>query len=162
MSGSLCDVRTGLSFTIAAGSRQRSHVQVRVRGTREQISLSQIRDFLFRRLLWPAGLRRRYSTRPQHETNPHSYKQTLIRTSWKTPSFLVEYCSYQATSRNTVHREHSFSYVFAETCIPRRCLTVDVRVRIILEYTFKYTSPTIRTARNHPRKKYKVTDRYAL
>jgi hypothetical protein len=31
MWGAFCDERTGLSFTIAAGSRQRSHSRVRVR-----------------------------------------------------------------------------------------------------------------------------------
>jgi hypothetical protein len=47
--GDLSDERTGLSFTIAVGPRQRSHS--RVRGTRDHILLSQIRDFPFRRLL---------------------------------------------------------------------------------------------------------------
>jgi hypothetical protein len=36
------------------------------RGTREHILLSQIRDFPFRRLLWLAGSRWRYSTPPPH------------------------------------------------------------------------------------------------
>jgi hypothetical protein len=33
-----------LSFTIAAGTRQRSHSQVRVRGTHNHILLCQVRD----------------------------------------------------------------------------------------------------------------------
>jgi hypothetical protein len=57
--GALSDERTGLSFTIAAGPRQRSHFRV-------YILLSQIRDFPFRRLLCLAGLRWRYSIPPPH------------------------------------------------------------------------------------------------
>jgi hypothetical protein len=53
--GALSDERTGLSFTIAVGPRQRSHL------------LSQIRDFPFHRLLRLAGSRWRYSTPPPHE-----------------------------------------------------------------------------------------------
>jgi hypothetical protein len=44
MWGVLSDERTGLSFTIASGPRQRSHFLVRVH---DHILLSQIRDFLF-------------------------------------------------------------------------------------------------------------------
>jgi hypothetical protein len=47
MWGVLSDKRTGLSFTIAPGPRQRSHFQVRVRGARDHILLSQIQDFAF-------------------------------------------------------------------------------------------------------------------
>jgi hypothetical protein len=42
--GRLSDDSTGLSFTIAASPRQRSHSRVRVRGTHDHILLSQIRD----------------------------------------------------------------------------------------------------------------------
>jgi hypothetical protein len=52
MWGALSDERTGLSFTIEAGPRQR------------HIFLSQIRDVLFRRLLRLAGLGWMYSTPP--------------------------------------------------------------------------------------------------
>jgi hypothetical protein len=48
MWGTLFEERTGMSFTIAAGPRQRSHFRVR--------------NFPFRRLLRLAGLRWRYST----------------------------------------------------------------------------------------------------
>jgi hypothetical protein len=61
MWGALSDERTGMSFTIAAGPRQRSHS-----GVRNHILLSQIRDYPFRRLLRLAGLRWRYSTLPPH------------------------------------------------------------------------------------------------
>jgi hypothetical protein len=57
MWGALSDERTGLSFRIAAGPRQRSHSRVR---------LSQIQDFPFRCLLRLAGLRWRYWTVPPH------------------------------------------------------------------------------------------------
>jgi hypothetical protein len=69
MWGALSDERTGLSFTIAAGPRQRNHSRVRVR---DHILLSQIRDFLFHRLLRLAGLRWRYSTPPPHESQSES------------------------------------------------------------------------------------------
>jgi hypothetical protein len=56
MWGALSDEKTGLSFTIADGARQRSHSR----------ALSQIRDFPLRRLLRLARLRWRYSTPPSH------------------------------------------------------------------------------------------------
>jgi hypothetical protein len=50
--GVISDERTGLSFTISAGPRQRSHSQVRVPWDRDHILvLSQNRDFPFRRLI---------------------------------------------------------------------------------------------------------------
>jgi hypothetical protein len=57
--GRLSDEGTGLSFTIAAGPRQRSH-------SRDRNLLSKIWNFPFRRLLRLAGLRWRYSTPPPH------------------------------------------------------------------------------------------------
>jgi hypothetical protein len=62
----LSDEKTGLSFVYAAGACQRSLSRVRVLGTRYHIILSQIWDFLFRRLLRLAGSRWRYSTPPPH------------------------------------------------------------------------------------------------
>jgi hypothetical protein len=66
MWGALSDKRTGLSFTIAAGARQRSLSLVRFPWDSRQILLSQIRDFPFRRLLRLAGSRWRYSIPPSH------------------------------------------------------------------------------------------------
>jgi hypothetical protein len=43
----LSDKRTGLSFTVAVDSRQRSHFGDRVPWTRDHLLLSQIRDFPF-------------------------------------------------------------------------------------------------------------------
>jgi hypothetical protein len=60
MRGALSDERTGLSFTIAAGPRQRSHFRVSVPWDSWPYF---IRDFAFRRLRL-AGLRCRYSTPP--------------------------------------------------------------------------------------------------
>jgi hypothetical protein len=53
MWSALSDDRTGLSFIVAAGSRQRSHSRVQVPW--DSWPLSQIRDFHFRRLLRLAG-----------------------------------------------------------------------------------------------------------
>jgi hypothetical protein len=60
MWGALSDKRTGLSFTIAPADIFGSDSH----GTRDHNLLSQIRDFLFCRLLLLAGLRWRYSTPP--------------------------------------------------------------------------------------------------
>jgi hypothetical protein len=57
MWGALSDERTGLSFTIAVGPRQRNLFGAKSRGTRDHILVSQIRDFPFRRVLRLAGLR---------------------------------------------------------------------------------------------------------
>jgi hypothetical protein len=58
--GRVCRMRLLLALASAVifGSKSR--------GTRDHILLSQIRDFPFRRLLRPAGLRWRYSTPPPH------------------------------------------------------------------------------------------------
>jgi hypothetical protein len=73
MWGALSDERTGLSFTTAPGPRQRSHFRIRVRGTRDQILLSQIRDFPFPRLLglvsYGGGIW------PRLHTGVHSYSR---------------------------------------------------------------------------------------
>jgi hypothetical protein len=66
MCGALSDERTGLSFTNAAGSRQRSHSQVRVPwDSQPNFTLSDSR-LPFRRLLRLSGLRWRYSKTPPH------------------------------------------------------------------------------------------------
>jgi hypothetical protein len=58
MWGALSDERTGLSFTLAAGPRQRSHSRVRVPwDSRPYFTVSDSRL---------AGLRWRYSTPPAH------------------------------------------------------------------------------------------------
>jgi hypothetical protein len=44
MRSAVSDERTGISFTTAAGPRQRSHSRVESRGTHDHILLSQIRD----------------------------------------------------------------------------------------------------------------------
>jgi hypothetical protein len=45
MGVALSDERTGLSFTNAAGSRQRSHSEVRAPRDDDHILLSQMRDY---------------------------------------------------------------------------------------------------------------------
>jgi hypothetical protein len=66
MCGALSDERMGLSFTIAAGPCQRSLLWSEPLWARDHILVSQIWDFLFRRLLRLAGSRWRYSTPPPH------------------------------------------------------------------------------------------------
>jgi hypothetical protein len=82
-----------LSFTIAAGPRQRSHSR--------NILLSQIRDFTFCRLLWLAGLRCRYSTLP-----PHGIELSLHFVPLTTP---LHHC--------TKHRFQQYLYC----CVLIRC-----------------------------------------
>jgi hypothetical protein len=66
MWSALSDERTGLSYIIAAGPRQRSNSLVRVPWDwRSYFTLSDS-SFPFRRLLGLAGLRWRYSTAPPH------------------------------------------------------------------------------------------------
>jgi hypothetical protein len=84
--------RTGLSFAIAAGARQRSHSRAGSRWTRDHILLSQIRDFPLRRLQRLAGLRWRYSTPP-----PHGILSTELDCSFLTP-------------RHEPHRKHPSSH----------------------------------------------------
>jgi hypothetical protein len=59
------------------------------RGTREHILLSQIQDFLLRRLLRPAGLGWRYSNPPPHESLNQSITCPLFipsgRTEYRSP-----------------------------------------------------------------------------
>jgi hypothetical protein len=72
MWGVLSDNRTGMWFTVAGGTRQRSHSRVRVPWESHHILLSQIRDFPFRRLLRLAVLQWRYSTPPPHGSTANS------------------------------------------------------------------------------------------
>jgi hypothetical protein len=62
----LSDERRGLSFTIVAGPRQRSHSRVRIQWDSWPILLSQIRNFPFCRLLRIAVLRWRWMNSSLH------------------------------------------------------------------------------------------------
>jgi hypothetical protein len=62
----LFDEKTELSFTIAAGPRQRSHSRVRVPWDSRPYFLFLILDFHFRPFIKLAGLRWRYSTPPPY------------------------------------------------------------------------------------------------
>jgi hypothetical protein len=72
----LSDERTGLQLLLSLASavilRSESHE------TRDHILLSQILDFPFRRLLWLAGIRWRYSAPPPHEINAFPSARPLI------------------------------------------------------------------------------------
>jgi hypothetical protein len=77
MWGALSDERTGLSSTIAAGPRRRSHSRVGVPwDSRPYFTVSDSR-LPFCRLLRLAGLRWRYSTPP-----PHGISQTSLLLIW--------------------------------------------------------------------------------
>jgi hypothetical protein len=62
--GALSNERKGLSYTIPAGPRQRSHYVAESHRTHGHILPSQIRDFPLRRLLRLARSRWKYSTPP--------------------------------------------------------------------------------------------------
>jgi hypothetical protein len=148
--GAISDERTGLSFVYAAGPRQRSL------GTRDHILLSQIWDFLFRRLLQLAGSRWRYLTPPPHgsplsvSSVSHPLKIILYRLEREHPvepfNFLLLLLVYSLPQNLTVKASVSVVmayyirvsdaavvsvFISAETetssnC--RRCLAMDDRV----------------------------------
>jgi hypothetical protein len=72
MGGALSDKRMGLSFTIAAGTSQRSHSLVRISWYSQPYFTVSVRDVPFRHLQQLAGLRWRYSTPPPHGRHPMS------------------------------------------------------------------------------------------
>jgi hypothetical protein len=81
------------------------------RGTRDNILLSQIRDFPFSRLLQLAGLRWRFSTPPPHGSSLYSFgidRITLSRNdSW---SSLYSLC--MDSTENTESNTHSLVACF--------------------------------------------------
>jgi hypothetical protein len=105
MWGALSDERTGL-FTIAAGPRQHSHSWVRVPlDSWLYFTVSDIRDFPFRRLLRLAGLRWRYSTPPP----------------------------YGVMSRSSLHGS-LYSYSLAVSVEDVCCMSVVTETRLILNW----------------------------
>jgi hypothetical protein len=138
MWGALSDERMGLSFTIAAGPRQRSHSRVQVPRDSWPILLSQIRDFPFRRLLRLVGLPWRYWTPPPHGTHTFSfYDWTTYIVSRK---IHIKHIRCPAVDICEPHRKHHFLYcissalhsngsypivasifVVAGMCLPSRC-----------------------------------------
>jgi hypothetical protein len=110
--GGVSDERACLSYTIAAGPRQRSHCQVRVPwDTRPYFTVSDLR-LPFRRLLRLAGLRWRYSTPPPHR---------ILSCKWITCPFMTR-CGPQT--------EHIFERFVCcnlrtpchgNACLPNRC-----------------------------------------
>jgi hypothetical protein len=91
------------------------------RGTREHISLSQILDFTFRRLLGLAGLRRRYSTSPPHGRRDQiSESESELLYDWRFTAnqFVLALSPLRLTARillqlNTFH--HSPYLIFSLT-----------------------------------------------
>jgi hypothetical protein len=117
--GALSDVRTGLSFIIAPGPRQRSHSRVRVpRDSQPYFTVSDSR-LPFRHLLRLAGLRWRYSTPP-----PHGIVRLLYECSFITPD--------EPTRDH--HRQQfvywSVSPVVTGMSLPNRCLAMDYSASI--------------------------------
>jgi hypothetical protein len=79
-------------------------------GTRDHILLSQIWDFPFRRLLWLAGLRWRYSTPPPHGYHCLTGSTDCLQdnssawTPWKTLRMCVySFIAWQWTSYCSIH-----------------------------------------------------------
>jgi hypothetical protein len=118
MWGALSDERTGLSFKIAAGLSSAVNLWSESRRTCDNILLSQIWDFPFRRLLRLAGLRWRYSTPP-----PQGICRTLLynhfaRTTQKTACWLVRCLAMDVLLLR--------AYACAGMCLPSRCLTMGI------------------------------------
>jgi hypothetical protein len=109
MWGAVSDERTGLSFKIPAGPRQRSH-------SRDHILLSQIRDFSFRRLLRLEGLRWRYSTPPPHGKINSSQRN----------SSLLPFCKDR--TGNTVSNNPN-CFVFTDPLLREELFYCRVRIR---------------------------------
>jgi hypothetical protein len=74
MWGALSDERTGLSLQLLLAPAKADILGSESLGTHNHISLSQIRNFPFRRLLLLAGLPWRYSTPPPHRILIHKVK----------------------------------------------------------------------------------------
>jgi hypothetical protein len=92
MRGRVCHLQLLLALSSAVILGSKSH------GTRGHILLSQIRDFLFCRLLQLAGLQWRYSTPPPPPGN-------WDRMHWVTPIVLQPLCTDQL--ENTVSNSNS-------------------------------------------------------
>jgi hypothetical protein len=90
MWGNLSDEKTGLSFTIGAGSRQSSHSAVQVLQILWQhLTISfESTGFPFCRLLWLVGLRWRYSN-PPPPTCLQSWGWSWFTTDGQSASILV-------------------------------------------------------------------------
>jgi hypothetical protein len=86
MWGALSDERTGLSFKIAAGPRQRSHSRVRVQWDSRPYFTFPDSGLPFRRLLQLTGLRWRYLTPPPHGILILSQSQSYIATDGRSIS----------------------------------------------------------------------------
>jgi hypothetical protein len=141
MWGALSDERTGLSFTISAGPRQRIHYGSESCGTRDHILLSLFRDYRIRRLIRLAGLRWRYSTPPPQGVLPGSGLLLLIKVrggpTTNTPlniafALLFVFVSAEIYFNKTVVEidTQKFTtltcvFVAAETYLTRRCLAID-------------------------------------
>jgi hypothetical protein len=110
--GALSDEKTDLSFTIPAGLPNAVIFGSESRRTRDHILLSQIWDFLFRRLLRLSGLRWRYSTPPPHRGLSTDWCPFYI-TPWHGPRI-----NTVSNSSSTVE----YWYISAETWLQSRCV----------------------------------------
>jgi hypothetical protein len=122
----LFDERMSLSFTIAAGSRQRIHLGSESRVTRDHILLSQIRDFPFRRLLRLARLRWRYRI-GDTESNSYSYslpRKRHLRYAGNVCLFFCENNAYRVVGWHWTPGFDSYIPAF-RPCLPSRCSTTD-------------------------------------
>jgi hypothetical protein len=119
----LCDKRTGLSFTSAAGLARSDILRSKSYETHDHILLSQIRDFPFRRLLRLAGLQWSGGIWPCH------YTRYCSRQNQSHDSLYSLNSHYIASGRT--HRKHHFCMLTVSTgmclhypamgCLPRIC-----------------------------------------
>jgi hypothetical protein len=136
MWGVLSDERTGLSFTIAAGTRQRSHSRVRVPcDWRSYITVSDS-NFPFRRLLRLAGLRWRYS---------------LHGCLYRLPVTTGNVCCYGNLLTKPL-ASNGLVWFCGNVCLASRWLTMDFRsgsaipaFSVMSQYIFMYVLRQIRS-----------------
>jgi hypothetical protein len=130
MWGALSDERTGLSFTIASGPRQR-FFESESRGTRNHMLLFQIRDFPFRRLLRLAGLRRRHSNPAPHGIRSELNSVLLLHSVSVSKEMFVD---YSCPGKSVPYRAGFLVSISTETCLSTRFLTICLHVTI---YTYQ-------------------------
>jgi hypothetical protein len=155
---------TGLSFTIVAGPRQRSHSQIRVpRDSWPHVTVSDSRlpptwrarspylyppgtgwpgytpgtGFPFRRLLRLAGLRWRYSNPPPHGRNDYSQSRLLYNWWFTANQFVLAPSPLRFTTRFFFQRNPCCHSPYVTASLTRRWVCL---LRICLAFRQVYVS----------------------